>query len=219
MKEGAEDLWNERDGPIKTQPPSPSKERRRPVPEAEASTDLRKAFMEGRNSAWSHGNVNSSNLSGNRVRARHYSVQSWRNGRNEGSGFVANRESSKLERNSNNIPVNRKIPAKKPRRYFRNGDSSDSEFDSEDDDDSVKSSEWDVKKMGSSASVGKYDVKISKRRIPLHSLEDEIDISEQIEEIRHEINRKKLLEGEENEGKEEEESILSEKRCVICLSL
>lgn len=212
-------MWNERDGPIKTPPPSQSKERRRPVAEAEASTDLRKAFMEGSNSAWSQGNVNSSNLSGNRVRARHYSVQSWRNGRNEGLGFVANSENSKLERNSNNIPVNRKIPAKKPRRYFRNGDSSDSEFDSGDDDDSEKSSEWDVKKMGSSASVGKYDVKISKRRIPLHSLEDEIDISEQIEEIRHEINRKKLLEGKENEGKEEEESILSEKRCVICLSL
>lgn len=219
MKEGAEDLWNERDGPIKSPPPPPPNERRRSVPKAESSFDLRNAFLEGSNSAWNRGigNVNTSNLSGNRIWARHYSVQSWRNGRNEGSALAANRESSKLERNSSNHSASRKIPGKKQRRYFRHGDSS-SDFDSESDSEDINSPTYNVKKMGSSASLGKYDVKIIKRRIPLNSLEKEIDFSEQIESIRFEINRKKLLQGEEDEDKEEE-SVLSEKRYVICMSM
>ncbi|EXB37388.1 putative DEAD-box ATP-dependent RNA helicase 48 [Morus notabilis] len=212
MKEGAEDLWNERDGPIKSPPPPKPNEPRRSVPKAESSFDLRNAFLEGCNSASNRGigNVNTSNLSGNRVRARHYSVQSWRNGRNEGSALAANRESSKLERNSSNPSASRKISGKKQRRYFRHGDSS-SDFDSESDSEDINSPTYDVKKMGSRASLGKYDVKIIKRRIPLNSLEKEIDFSEQIESIRFEINRKKLLQGEEDEDKEEE-SVLSEKR-------
>lgn len=99
------------------------------------------------------------------------------------------------------------------RRFKRNESSSsddDSDIDSEDVDEKVEG--WrDVKKMGSSASLGKYDMKITKR-VPLKSLEDEHDFEEQVELIRKEISKNKLNGNGEKKEKREEEPILSQKR-------
>ena len=78
-----------------------------------------------------------------------------------------------------------------------------------------------MRKVGSRASLGRYDVKITKR-VPLRALEEEFDFSDQVEMIRHELSKKSLHEnGGEKRG---EESILSQKRykgflvlIVVCL--
>lgn len=102
------------------------------------------------------------------------------------------------------------------RRFKRNESSSsddDSDIDSEDVDEKVEG--WrDVKKMGSSASLGKYDMKITKR-VPLKNLEDEHDFEQQVELIRKEISKNKLNGNGEKE-KREEEPILSQKRFNEC---
>ncbi|CAB4310286.1 unnamed protein product [Prunus armeniaca] len=138
MKEGAEDLWNEKDGPIDDRPPPVGSDARTRSVTA-PPLDLRKLISKGRDLAGNGRSVNLINLSGNHVRGRNYSVQS--------------------------------------RRRFRRNDNSsdeDSDFDSE----------------GSSASLGKYDVKIIKRRVPLNSLDEESDFAQQVESIRYELSKK-----------------------------
>ena len=228
MKAGAEDLWNERDGPIKSRPSTPqSKVRTKSIPGS--PIDLRKMITKRRNLAGNGENVNLSNLNGNYVRARNYSVQSGESGRKsenfstrDDSGFeskgdslnsfvgssVKIRVNSKFGRNVNGVSVNEKFSVKKKKKKWRNDSSSSedySEFDSEDD--SGMASGWNVRKMGSSASLGKYDMKI-KRRIPLNSIKEVSDFSQQVELLRHEISKKNLA----DEEKGEEESILSQKR-------
>ncbi|KAI9187102.1 hypothetical protein LWI28_024412 [Acer negundo] len=102
------------------------------------------------------------------------------------------------------------------RRFNRNESSSsdddDLEFELEKVGDKVEG--WtDVKKLGSTASLGKYDMKTTKR-VPLNRLEEENDFSEQVELLRKEISRNKLV---ENSGeKNGEDSILSKKRFDEC---
>lgn len=182
MKEGAEDLWNEKDGPIHERPPQPVSPDRRPTSIAAPTVDLRKLIPKGRNLAGNDRNL--SNLGGNYFSSRSYSVQS-------------------------------------RGRFRKNDDSSDdSDFDS--DNESIQpfwehknqnetpNSDRNVRKLGSSASLGTYDRKVIKRRVPLNALEDECDFAQQVESIRYELSKKKE-EREENE-EEEEASILSDKR-------
>ncbi|TQE10612.1 hypothetical protein C1H46_003725 [Malus baccata] len=183
MKEGAEDLWNEKDGPIVEPPPSvrPDGTTRSIAP---PPLDLRKLISKGRDLAGKRDSANLSNLGGNYVGSRNYSAQS--------------------------------------RGRFRRNDSSsdDSDFDSDGESVQPFSNEnskfgRNVMRFGSRASLGKYDMKIIKRRVPLNSLDDENDFEQQVEVIRSELNKKKAVEIEREES-QKEVSILSEKRFDEC---
>ncbi|KAK2634136.1 hypothetical protein Ddye_028928 [Dipteronia dyeriana] len=264
MKEGAEDLWNEDDGPLESeQRPRSSgatNERQRSV--GSPPVDLRSLISDKGN----RGNVSSNNVnSSNFMKTRNYSVHSGEKFcRNESSGFSRNlagkgvknvnnsrnvndymnkkrninrnescsSEGAKHSRpaaqnlgnngkiyNSRNVSdfIKNKVVGGGRRRFNRNESSSsdddDLEFELENVGDKVEG--WtDVKKLGSSASLGKYDMKTTKR-VPLNRLEEENDFSEQVELIRKEISRNKLVEnaGEKNDVKE---SILSQNRFDEC---
>ena len=248
MKEGAEDLWNEDDGPLKSPPPRGTNERpgffgpngrrgsiRSPI-------DLRNLISEGRE------NANLTNPSGSYVNRRNYSGQSWRRfRRNESSEsedddkdygplnespkpFARNLAGNRRDTNSEKI---RKISGQRPR--LSKDENSDFEGESvkyfagssrwprlsvgggeEEENEGImrdKGRERGVRKVGSSASLGKYDVKI-KKRVPLQSLEEEVDFPLQVELIRHQLSKKSLM--DENGGeKRGEESILSQKRYKV----
>ncbi|XP_021816907.1 probable DEAD-box ATP-dependent RNA helicase 48 [Prunus avium] len=185
MKEGAEDLWNEKDGPIDDRPPPVGSDARTRSVTA-PPLDLSKLISKGRDLAGNSGSVNLINLSGNHVRGRNYSVQS--------------------------------------RGRFRRSDNSsdeDSDFDSEGESVQPFANEnskfgRNVRKLGSSASLGKYDVKIIKRRVPLNSLDEESDFAQQVKSIRYELSKKNAAGNEGGEDRELEETILSGKRFDEC---
>ncbi|CAB4279870.1 unnamed protein product [Prunus armeniaca] len=185
MKEGAEDLWNEKDGPIDDRPPPVGSDARTRSVTA-PPLDLRKLISKGRDLAGNGRSVNLINLSGNHVRGRNYSVQS-------------------------------------RGRFRRNDNSSDEDSDFDSEGESVQpfaneNSKFgrNVRKLGSSASLGKYDVKIIKRRVPLNSLDEESDFAQQVESIRYELSKKNAAGNEGGEDRELEETILSGKRFDEC---
>lgn len=145
---------------------------------------------------------------GNKVKAFAHNL-----GTNRGNGDLKNM--SEYMKNMSEYMKKKGFVAK--RRFKRNESSSsddDSDIDSEDADEKVEG--WrDVRKMGSSASLGKYDMKITKR-VPLKSLEDEHDFEEEVELIRKEISKNKLVGNGEQKEKREEEPILSQKRFDEC---
>ncbi|XP_027344391.1 probable DEAD-box ATP-dependent RNA helicase 48 isoform X2 [Abrus precatorius] len=97
------------------------------------------------------------------------------------------------------------------RRFWRNdsdGSSSESENEGE-----IVSENWGLK-MGSRASLGKYDVKRERRVVP-NSHEEERQLSEQVELIKYELNKRKLSQNEEQED-EEQQSVLSQTRFDEC---
>ncbi|XP_056174100.1 probable DEAD-box ATP-dependent RNA helicase 48 isoform X2 [Syzygium oleosum] len=266
MKEGAEDLWNEDDGPPKDPPPPP------PPPMRPASVrsgpirspiDLRK-LVEG------HGGVvvgNGKDVDwrgfggANHVASRKYSVVSNRRfRRNESSssesdsagnsrddrfksshGLEANRADFEDSRSVGGFMKSRNFSRQRKRVYFKNdsdtssGDD-ESEIDMADDVGRPQASNlrWprlsaggdgsrdeveemnggtNMRKRGSSASLGKYDIKI-KKRVPLKFVEEETNFSQHVELIRHELSKKKLA---ENQGKDVDEvSILTQKRFDEC---
>ncbi|XP_021604599.1 probable DEAD-box ATP-dependent RNA helicase 48 isoform X3 [Manihot esculenta] len=195
MKEGAEDLWNENDGSLKSPLPK-SIERTIPVgPNGRPGSinspiDLRKLISEAPNI--SH-NCEIFSEGYNYVKARDYSVQ--RGTHNKG------------------------FSSPKLRRFRRSGSSSS---DDEDDDygfDSYNEGERrgrTAEEIGSRAALRKYDVKVTKR-VPLKELDKESDFAKEVELIRHELGKKKLAENQgENNETAEEESILSQKRFDEC---
>ncbi|KAE9459548.1 hypothetical protein C3L33_08564, partial [Rhododendron williamsianum] len=127
MKAGAEDLWNEADGPIKSAPePKPvGRSGRTPI-------DIRKLISES-----------------------------------EG-------------RNSTDL-----MKSSKPRHYSVVGQDSDDEFG--DGEEGKMRGRDNAGKLMSSAGLGKYDVKKT-RRVPLKFLEEEENLSERVEAIRKEFN-------------------------------
>ncbi|KAL6174659.1 hypothetical protein ACLB2K_051305 [Fragaria x ananassa] len=181
MKHGAEDLWNENDGPVHAPhaPPQQQPVRARSIP-----VDLRRLIPKSRNLAGNERSLSSY------VSCRSYSVQS-------------------------------------RGRFRRNDDSSDdSDFDS--DNEAMQplwegrngsegaNSERSLRRFGSSASLGKYDRKVIKRRVPLNAVEEVCDdFAQQVESIRYELSRKKEAENEREESVEEG-SVLSEKRFDEC---
>ncbi|CAL0312671.1 unnamed protein product [Lupinus luteus] len=182
MKEGAEDLWNDDDGPV-----SPSITVTPPPLRGVSSTrhgsisspvDLRKLIQEGSNS----NNLMSS--SGNYMQTRGFSVV-------------------------RNVRSKRVMPAGK-KRFWRNDNDSDSDSEIESEGEEC---ERDVKKMGSSAALGKYDVKRERRVIP-KSYDEESDFNEKVELIKYELNKRKLEQNEER--KREAESVLTQKRFDEC---
>ncbi|KAK8500563.1 hypothetical protein V6N13_073530 [Hibiscus sabdariffa] len=267
MKEGAEDLWNENDGPLNSE--EQEQERSRFVETARnprsglihAPLNIKELVSDGRRENGKPSGVNNSQF----IKSRSYSVQA--NGKfkmNESSfavtqSYFGSKDDSLKHSGHNNIAQRRfrknetsssqdksdsvsndnslkrfgpggngekvdfqslqkliKSRNGMPRRRFRRNDSSssDDEWDSNLEDDAEGVGGWqDVKKSGSSASLGRYDVKI-KRRVPLKELEKEMDFSEQVAMLRKELEKKKLAETEEKMG--EGETIYSEKRFEEC---
>ncbi|XP_034676861.1 probable DEAD-box ATP-dependent RNA helicase 48 isoform X2 [Vitis riparia] len=180
MKEGAEDLWNDDDGPVKSPPPLPRRPSNGLSGQIEPPVDLRKLTSHGRSLGPGNARIVSRAL-----KPRHYSVQVRRRfRRNESSSSDDGSDVSSGDEFSGRLV----------------------------DDDVELRGRRNVQKMMSSAALGKYDVKI-KRRVMPKSIDEGDDFSEQIELIRHELSRKNLAEEEE---KEDEESILSQKRFDEC---
>ncbi|CAM8937179.1 unnamed protein product [Rhodiola kirilowii] len=188
LKDGAEDLWNEDDGPLKCPQP--------PV------VDLQ-------NSENSHGTdyTRPQNISNN-MRVRNYYSAS-------GScvGFLkASSELVKL-----NHAFGPRFFSVKPGRRFRRNESSGSDNDSDYDvledvpkkfSRSQRDGEVDMM-LGGRGSLGKYDVKFTKRSLPQKEL-DELAFSMPVEMIRNELKKKKLMESEDVGP--DQESLLSKKR-------
>ncbi|KAF9602602.1 hypothetical protein IFM89_030208 [Coptis chinensis] len=200
MKEGAEDLWNEDDGPVKSAPMARQPRR------FDSNIDLRKIVHDGRNdieglSFWNGG-----------VRPRYYSVQA-NNGRRDKPPRI------KFKRNGNaasdddedsdywsseeglvESSVSRKDSGKVKFPKFRF-----TEEDSEEEMDSRGGKS--VNDVMSRASLGKYDRK--KTRIGPKVFEEEC-LSEEVQLIREELNRRRSR--VEEVEQHQEESILSQKR-------
>ncbi|XWS48949.1 hypothetical protein CRYUN_Cryun13aG0121200 [Craigia yunnanensis] len=259
MKEGAEDLWNENDGPLK------SEERERPrfiettrnqrSGLIHSPLDIKKLISDNGRENTKLSGLNSNNF----VKNRSYSVQckgkfrvnerssggiqlgcdskddslkhsgfnteQKRFKKNESSSqhesdFVLNDNSFKRfgragscdNENSGNLRnfIKRRndLGRRRFRRYESFSNDGESDSDLEDEVEGVRG--WrDVRTLGSSASLGKYDVKITKR-VPLKDLEMESDFSEQVELLRKELEKKKLAKIVEKKG--EGETIYSQKR-------
>ncbi|KAF2313266.1 hypothetical protein GH714_010081 [Hevea brasiliensis] len=171
MKEGAEDLWNENDGPLKP-PLENSIEKPRPIgPNQQPGSinspiDLRKLISEARNVSQDCENFSKSY---NYTKTRDYSAQ----------------------RSS----YNRGFSSPKLRRFRRNGSSSSDDEDEDYGFDSYNEGERrgrSAGEIGGRAALRKYDVKTTKR-VPLKELEKESDFAKEVELIRHELGKKSWL--------------------------
>lgn len=97
---------------------------------------------------------------------------------------------------------NNRVGAQKIRFWRKGSDDSSSESESEE----VELSS----KVGSSASLGEYDVKRERRVVP--------KASEEVEFIRNELNMRKLSQKEDQQS-EEQQSILSDTRCYYYFAI
>ncbi|XP_010255461.1 PREDICTED: probable DEAD-box ATP-dependent RNA helicase 48 [Nelumbo nucifera] len=210
MKEGAEDLWNEDDGPLKSAP-NRSHRRHQAI---EPPIDLRKLIGGDRRSLTDDRASPRSVFDSSRP--RHYSVTVGRKPRPR-LRYLRNESSSSEDDDKFSLEddlikpfagepkgVRGKVMGKSrwPRFNF-------SEEEPEEDLDFK--GRTNPKKMMSRATLGNYDMK-TMRRVP-KLLEDESDISSQIQSIRDELNHRNLVDvGKQNE----EESLLSQKRFDEC---
>ncbi|KAF5734482.1 DEA(D/H)-box RNA helicase family protein isoform 1 [Tripterygium wilfordii] len=245
VKAGAEDLWNEHDGPLKTPPPNqrPGSVRGYQQPGSISSPlDVSRLILENRNLGSNSKNVmNSTNVKINGFgcgNVRDYSVQSerrfGRNGSSESktdfsfdskgvylkkssSSWESNHEEANNSSDENAYMRHGRSSMQRGRRFRRNENTSSSEDDG--DSDFGEEEEGGVRRMtGSSAALGKYDRKITKR-VPLKFVEEESSLSE-VERIRKEMNERKMLRNEAEKRfereKNEEDSVFSQKRFDEC---
>jgi len=239
MKDGAEDLWNENDGSLK--PPSDEQTEFVGTYQQPGSihspVDLRKLISEGRHVSQNRENgfnfVKSRDYSMLRDlgfesggdstkplarRQRKFRInESSSSDDDEDHGFVNDKVKNFVGdswnerggvsnlRNVSDFMKNRGSETVKQRRFQRN-ESDDEDEDLEGGGDRRGRSATDI---GSRAALGKYDMKKT-RRVPLKEL-DKNDFANEVELIRYELGRKKKFAGNEGD-KEEEDSILSEKR-------
>ncbi|KAJ8766196.1 hypothetical protein K2173_021713 [Erythroxylum novogranatense] len=247
MVSGAEDLWNEKDGPLESpQTPRKSNQRSGSLGSGQRAgliscpSDLRKLVsVEGRNvnvkvryysvvggsdfgtksnlvkkdtkfrrNASSSNSDDSKNLFGHGAE-KHFRSNLVGKPRNESN---SKKMIGSIEKRGFNYP--------KMRRFWKNESSStDSDDDEEekfDSDDDMMESGRRLRNVGSSAALGEYDLKRTKR-VPLKELED-IDFSEEVEFIRNELEKKKKLTGNDGDNGEvgEGEWLLSNKRFDEC---
>ncbi|KAL2902447.1 putative DEAD-box ATP-dependent RNA helicase 33 [Bienertia sinuspersici] len=229
LKPGAEDLWNEDDGPIHSPPkPSPSK----PIDPLidHSKMQQKRGFCCLRND---DGYDNLLRFRGNLQQKRGFCK-----GHNL-MGFKG-----KMGQKKNGCPGNVKGKVKKKFYNKRIGCSS-SDDDEEDYGKVSENARWprfnfvgngakseeegekggikSVRGFMGNATLGKYDVKVIKRRI-VKELEEyadqedeETDLADTIQEIRHEIyEKKKMEESEAQEISNEDEFVASEKRFEDC---
>ncbi|KAM7525756.1 hypothetical protein LguiA_015658 [Lonicera macranthoides] len=196
MKEGAEDLWNEADGPIKSQTLQQQAQNHDPI-------DVRRLISDHRNLASNVEIETSKNLS-NWTKPRFYSVA---RSRTRSRFDFRREESSSSEDDSGSEGFVRTRSANATLLRFGSGGEKENEEDAD------RGGRRNVKKMMSSAALGNYDKKIRKR-VPLKFLDDEDDLSQHVEAIRSEFNKRNLAES--TEEKSNEESYLSGKRFDEC---
>lgn len=228
MKPGAVDLWNEKDGPLK------SEEESRMI---NSPIDVKKLISDHRNPAGRGENLSFRSGIGSFQAKRSYSVQSRGEfKRNESSCsedesdsksdgdqvkasdsrlLVKDTENAKAKRFNKFVDSKRRFLSQKKSRFDDSSsdyDTGEDEDEDEDEGDNAGIGGWkDVKKLGSSASLGKYDMKITKR-VPVKDLEKEMDFSEEVKLLRMELNKKKLKENEEQKSVEEQQPLYSNKR-------
>lgn len=220
MKEGAEDLWNEADGPIHSS--SPQEIAR--IESTHNPINLRRVVSGQNLIAINQASDVSSGFSYNQLKPRHYSV--YQCSGNRYSLLKAMHYSVRTSRFT-----------------YRKNDSSSSEDDDTDDDEAfimTKRKDGDLrgprlsvigssdgegpgdddeakgngkKMMMSSAALGKYDIKKTKR-IPLKFLEEEDDLSLHVQAIKNEFNKRRMAEKDIGVG--DDDSILSPKRFDEC---
>ncbi|XP_073305707.1 probable DEAD-box ATP-dependent RNA helicase 48 [Primulina huaijiensis] len=253
MKEGAEDLWNEADGPLEIPVP---------VNKAGGLIDSRKSTFSFSVAEKSGESVYSSTMTGNLTKPRYFCT--YRKRRSDLIADFGKECSSQMCGGFGSVTVSRSGMMKDVsdflnfRRYysvgsasgirerltfsrtadsigkgssdnkaasggkraekwskFRGGvmDSSDDDSDDYEDEEEPRIGGQTERIVGTRAALGKYDIKIIKR-LPLSIVEDEDDLSQQVEVIRKEFRSRSMQGG----GREEieEESILSSKRFDEC---
>lgn len=183
-------MWNEADGPIKSQTRQQQAQNHDPI-------DVRRLISDHRNLASNFDIEASKNLS-NSTNPRFYSVA---RSRTRSRFDFRREESSSSEDDSGSEGFVRTRSANPTLLRFACG--------GEEEEDEDREGRGNVKKMMSSAALGNYDKKI-KKRVPLKFLDDEDDLSQHVEAIRGEFNKRNLAES--TEEKSNEESYLSEKR-------
>ncbi|XP_075484344.1 LOW QUALITY PROTEIN: putative DEAD-box ATP-dependent RNA helicase 48 [Primulina tabacum] len=253
MKEGAEDLWNEADGPLEI-----------PVRANKAGglIDSRKSTFSFSVAEKSGDSVYSSTMTGNLTKPRYFCT--YRKRRSDLIADFGKECSSQMCGGFGSVTVSRSGMMKDVsdflnfRRYysvgsangirerlnfsrtadsigkgssdnkaasggkraekwskFRGGvmDSSDDDSDDYEDEGEPRIGGQTERIVGTRAALGKYDIKI-KKRLPLNIVEDEDDLSQQVEVIRKEFRSRST----QGDGREEieEESILSSKRFDEC---
>lgn len=208
MKEGAEDLWNEDDGPISSsQPQRPS-----PMDTIDQPTvDLWNLVASGGN-AKAVGSFNSIGFPSNLQQSREYSVSARSRVMVKGRVNRWRKDSSSSDDDDGYV---RDVSVKWPR-FNAAGDREVEDGDKEEGREGKTGR--NMRKFMSSAALGKYDVKITKRRSILKDLEkgkefdeEEGDSQEKIEAIKRELQERKMAaKTSENEGAQD--SIFSEKR-------
>nr|XP_043607245.1 probable DEAD-box ATP-dependent RNA helicase 48 [Erigeron canadensis] len=212
MKEGAEDLWNENDGPIK----SPSLQEKTRIESTHDPINLQK-LVSGQirsqvsdvSSGFSYNQLKPrhysvSLFSGNQLNVRHYSVRRSSNRKN-GNSSSSDDETDDDEGFLMMRPNDESLRGRRLSSVGLSGEGSDDDDDDE---------EIGKKKMlMSSAALGKYDLKKTKR-IPLKFLEQEDDISLHVQAIRNEVNKRRFAEQDSAVG--DDDSILSSKRFDEC---
>ncbi|XP_077224754.1 putative DEAD-box ATP-dependent RNA helicase 48 [Tasmannia lanceolata] len=203
MKEGAEDLWNHDDGPLKSPAPqSPSKinDRHDRIPcrhqwprSQSPPIDLRKIVS------------NRHNVVDNQNR-RHFSVEARRSPR---SRFRSSANSSSDDDDDGDEFGDSRVKSGGNSRWPRF-----SIDEGEGEEEELSSRGKRVKKMMSSAALGNYDTK--EKRRPLKRVDEEHDLSEHVRSIRDEFKMRSLIGNAERRNEEEEESLLSQKRFDEC---
>lgn len=209
MKDGAEDLWNEADGPIK----SPSLQEMRRIESTHDPINLRK-MVSGQFRITSNQVSDVSSGSGNnQLKPRNYSAFSYLQNRynflniRRYSVRTSYRKNDGLSSDECSDDEEGFLMTKSRGAWLSLIGSSDGE-ESDDEKGNVKK-----KVMMSSAALGHYDKKVTKR-VPLKFLEEEDDLSLHVQAIRNEVIKRRMAEKDGEMG--DDDSILSPKRFDEC---
>ncbi|KAL5718405.1 RNA helicase [Ranunculus cassubicifolius] len=201
MTEGAEDLWNEDDGPLKSVSIA-----KKSVDNTRNLGDNRGNLVEnGMNFGDKRGNLmgNRENLGDNRglgLKPRYYSVQ---------AGRKASPPRFRLRKNVNSSSEDEDdYEGERDSKLLRFPKLGVREEESEGDSRGGKRE----KNVGSRAALGKYDMK--RTRLSQKAIEEEVEMSEHIDVIREELKKRKLMEQEVEQCREE--TLLSNKRFDEC---
>ncbi|XP_010473563.1 PREDICTED: probable DEAD-box ATP-dependent RNA helicase 48 isoform X1 [Camelina sativa] len=222
IKAGAEDLWNEDDGPIKKS-------------EEEGSSRLSRRDNGGTGSNSIDSNFNSPidvrkfvSMGSNSSRRGFSSTSRGRFKRNESScdegddfdakkldtlspfspKFAGTKEKVKSSRSVEGVIRNKGLFG---RRKFRKNDSS-TEEDSDEEGEEGKMIGWmDLRKTGSSASLGNHDVKLTKR-VNRNVTDEELYPPLDINTVREDLSKRRSVDNVMEENREPHDSIYSGKR-------
>ncbi|KAL8150445.1 hypothetical protein V2J09_020253 [Rumex salicifolius] len=208
MKDGAEDLWNEDDGPIS----SSQAQRPSPMDTIEDPTVKWRNLVEGGGEVKALGSFNSISLPSNLQQRREYSASA-------GGRVMAKGKPHRWRNNSSSSDDDedyvRDVGAKWPR--FNPAGDREVEDGGQKEERERRRNERSMKKFMSSAALGKHDV-ITKRRSIMKDLEkgkefdeEEGDPQAKIEAIKRELLERKIA-AKAAENEVEAQSIFSEKR-------